>query len=151
LAGGGRRGTTEGRGGADAAEEAGPGAFPMGRAMTPPAASRSPSPGRRPRQLRLRTLMILVAGAALGCGALRIPEVGELVRFLGLLLVAGVVVVLILLVGTVAVLLVAMALAWLGFGLFTLFDRLWAWARRPASEPAAPTTGGTDPELARGR
>ena len=81
---------------------------------------------------------------------MRIPWVAELVGFLGLVLVA-VLVVLILSVGTAAVLLAAMALAWLGFGLFALFDRLWAWARRPASAPAGPTAGGPDPELARGR
>ncbi|CAN5809871.1 hypothetical protein BH23PLA1_BH23PLA1_01470 [soil metagenome] len=63
--------------------------------------------------------MVAIAGVALGFWLLRLPGVGFLVA--GALTVIGV---------TLSILLGAMALGWLGIGLFALFDRLIAWSRR---------------------
>jgi hypothetical protein len=84
-------------------------------------ADRRTGPERRRRQFRLRSLMMIVALVAVWAWALRMPGVG------GLLLVLG---------GAVAiglgVLLGAMFLGLLGFGLFALYDRL---AARGRAEP----------------
>jgi hypothetical protein len=117
--------------------------------MTPPAGRESPGPVRRPRQFRLRSLMIAVAVAAVGLGALRVPGVGPFVVVLALAMGAVLIFLLIVLAGGLAALLAGMALAFVGLGLFALFDRLAAGARSPASRPVRSTAGGPDPEHAR--
>lgn len=74
---------------------------------------------RRRRQYRLSSLILVVALVAVGMGLLRMPGVG----FLVLAILAG-------LGMTLGILLGAMALGWLGCGLFALFDRLVHWSRK---------------------
>lgn len=79
---------------------------------------------RRRCQVRLQGLLVAIALAALAFGFLRLPGV------------AGVVVLLLGAVGiTLLVMLGAMALGLLGFGLFALFDRIIGGARDPGAWP----------------
>jgi hypothetical protein len=103
------------------------------------------------RQSRLRSLMVAVAVMAIGFGALRDPEVGPFVRIFAMIVVAGLASLLILAVATVVVLLVAMALACVGFGLLALFDRFVPGSQSPTLKSPRPATNGPGPERARER
>jgi hypothetical protein len=81
--------------------------------MTPTSDDRCPPREGRRRQFRLRSLMMAVAVAAAWLASLRVPGVGTFALILVGALSVG-----------LAALLGAMALGWLGFGLFALFDRL---------------------------
>src|SRR5262249_23078556 len=81
-------------------------------------------PERRRRQFRIRTLMLVVALAAVWMGVLLDPNIAPLV---------------LLIVGAfgigLAVMAAAMALGLLGFGLFAGGDRVIAWLRRGSRWP----------------
>ena len=74
---------------------------------------------RRRFRYRLSTLMVAIAVLAVWLGALVVPGVGDL--FLGGAAVIA---------ATLLILLLAMGLGWVGFGLFALADRALSWARR---------------------
>lgn len=79
---------------------------------------------RRSRQYRVRTLMTASVVSAVWLGFLRLP--GALPMLGGVLAVAGIV---------LGVFLGAVGLAFLGFGLFALFDRAVAWVKGPGPKP----------------
>jgi hypothetical protein len=79
---------------------------------------------RRRRQYRVRTLMMASVVAAVWMGLLRLPGVMPLVG--GALVVAG---------GILAIFLGAMALSFVGIGLFALFDRAVARAKGAGPKP----------------
>ncbi len=87
---------------------------------------------RRPRQIRIRTVMQAVALVAIGLAILRTPGGIVLVFWT----VAGLVIVANGFLGL-------MALGWLGFGLFALAERLGAWVGRAGRWPddAEPPVG----------
>ena len=78
---------------------------------------------RLDRQRRLAVLLA-VLGGSIGFALLIDPELGLLGFFL--VLAAG---------GTFVILAAALALAWLGFGLFALGDRVVGWVRRATTWP----------------
>src|SRR5262249_20675139 len=92
----------------------------------PPKTTDEPLPGvvLRRRQFRLRTLMLVIALAAVGMGLLLDPNIAPLTwLFLGAFGIA------------LAVMALAMGLGLLGFGLCTVGDRFLGWLRRSARWP----------------
>ena len=91
--------------------------------MTRPA-EEGTEPARRRYQYRLRSLVLVVVGVGVWLGVLVDPAFGPLMWF-GLLALGL----------TAGVLLTALGLSWLGFGLFAAGDRVAAWVKRSSRWP----------------
>jgi hypothetical protein len=85
---------------------------------------RDDGPNRRRNRYRLRSGLLAAVVAGVWLGLLVDPGFGPIVR--GVLLAAGL---------TLGILLTALGLSWLGFGLFAAGDRVVGWVKRASRWP----------------